>query len=59
MIQSGIIYMLLDHQGDIAAKFAAKNLHKRVINDELYQERQYEPAMKRAFLGTDEDLRAG
>jgi protein phosphatase PTC2/3 len=40
------------------AKFAGQNVHKRLINEESYHEKQYETAMKRAFLGTDEDLLA-
>jgi hypothetical protein len=52
-----IIHMLLD-QGDVASKFAADNLHKRMMKDESYEDKQYEIALKRAFLGIDEDLRA-
>jgi protein phosphatase 2C family protein 2/3 len=41
------------------AKFAGQNVHRRLVTEETYHEKQYEAAMKRAFLGTDEDLRAG
>lgn len=45
-------------QGDTTAKFASKNVHKRLITEKAYSEKRYEEALKRAFLGTDEDLRA-
>jgi hypothetical protein len=51
-------FFLPFNQGDAVAKFAAENLHKRMIKDESYYEKQYETAMKRAFLGTDKDLHA-
>lgn len=57
MILGGSIHMLLN-QGDIAAKLTADLLHKRLISDESYKDKQYEIALKRAFLGTDDDLRA-
>jgi len=47
------------HEGYTVAKFAGENVHKRLVTEETYQQKQYESAMKRAFLGTDEDLRAG
>lgn len=40
------------------ARFAGQNVHKRLVTEELYREKQYEGALKRAFLGTDEDLLA-
>jgi hypothetical protein len=43
--------------GDQAAKFASEELHKRLVTEEPYRDRQYEAALKRAFLDTDEDLR--
>ena len=46
-------------QGGTVAKFAGKNVHKRLVLDESYQQKQYEVALKKAFLGTDEDLLAG
>ncbi|KAG5648317.1 hypothetical protein DXG03_004889 [Asterophora parasitica] len=46
------------HGGGTVAKFAGQNVHKRLITEETYKERQYDAAMKRAFLGTDEDLLA-
>jgi protein phosphatase PTC2/3 len=57
MILGGSIHILLN-QGDIAAKLTADFLHKRLISDESYKDKQYEIALKRAFLGTDDDLRA-
>jgi len=46
------------HSGDAVAKFACQNVHKRLINEESYREKQYEIALKRAFIGTDEDILA-
>lgn len=40
------------------AKFAGINVHKRLVAEEAYREKRYEEALKRAFLGTDEDLLA-
>lgn len=41
------------------ARFAGQNVHKRLINEEAYHAKRYDEALKRAFLGTDEDLLAG
>jgi protein phosphatase 2C family protein 2/3 len=46
-------------QGGTVAKFAGQNVHKRLLSEVAYHEKNYEAAMKRAFLGTDEDLLAG
>jgi protein phosphatase 2C family protein 2/3 len=45
--------------GNFVAKFAAEHLHKRLVSEETYREKRYDEALKKAFLGTDEDLRAG
>src|ERR1700729_3724635 len=44
--------------GDSVAKFAGINVHRRLVTEEAYREKHYEEALKRAFLGTDEDLLA-
>ncbi len=44
--------------GGTVAKFAGHNVHKRLVNEESYKEKNYEEALKRAFLGTDEDMLA-
>lgn len=46
------------HGGSSVAKFSGENVHKRLSNDPAYHEKQYELALKRAFLGTDDDIRA-
>jgi protein phosphatase 2C family protein 2/3 len=46
-------------QGNAIAKFASNNVHKRLLTEEAYREKRYEEALKRAFLGTDEDFLAG
>ena len=45
--------------GGSVARFAGKNVHKRLVTEDTYREKSYEEALKRAFLGTDEDLLAG
>lgn len=45
--------------GSTVAKFAGKNVHKRLLAEETYRQKRYDEAMKSAFLGTDEDLLAG
>jgi protein phosphatase 2C family protein 2/3 len=45
--------------GGSVARFAGKNVHRRLIQEESYQQQDYEEAMRRAFLGTDEDMLAG
>jgi hypothetical protein len=49
----------LDALGGTVAKYAGQNVHKRLVIEDTYQQRDYDIAMKRAFLGTDEDLLAG
>lgn len=46
------------HGGSTVAKFAGINVHKRLVIEETYQNNDYEAALKKAFLGTDEDLLA-
>jgi hypothetical protein len=46
-------------KGSSVAEFAAQNVHKRLPSEESYQKQEYEAALKRAFLGTDEDFLAG
>ncbi|KAG8214601.1 PP2C-domain-containing protein [Butyriboletus roseoflavus] len=46
------------HGGNTVAKFAGKNVHRRLLAEEAYREKRYAEAMRRAFLGTDEDLLA-
>lgn len=46
------------HGGGTVAKFAGENVHKRLVKEEAYHDKRYEAALKRAFLGTDEDLLA-
>ena len=45
--------------GDTVAKFSGINVHKRLVAEAAYREKRYEEALKRAFLGTDEDFLAG
>jgi len=46
------------HGGGSVARYAGENVHKRLLTEEAYQQKNYEAALKRAFLGTDEDLLA-
>ena len=41
------------------AEFAGLNLHKRLVTEEAYKNEEYEVALKKTFLGTDEDFLAG
>jgi protein phosphatase PTC2/3 len=47
------------YTGGSVARFAGQNVHRRLVQEESYQQQNYEDAMRRAFLGTDEDLLAG
>jgi hypothetical protein len=47
------------YPGGTVARFAGQNVHKRLVNEEAYRNKDYEIALKRAFLGTDEDILAG
>jgi len=44
--------------GSTVAKFAGQNVHKRLVTEESYKQKDYAAALKKAFLGTDEDLLA-
>ena len=44
--------------GSTVARFAGDTVHERLASTDLYKERQYEKALSRTFLATDEDLRA-
>ncbi|KAG0693181.1 PP2C-domain-containing protein [Suillus ampliporus] len=46
------------HGGSTVARFAGRNVHKRLVSEESYREGRYDEALKKAFLGTDEDLLA-
>jgi hypothetical protein len=46
------------HEGAAVAKFAADNVHQKLVLGEDYREKQYEARLKRVFLATDEDLLA-
>lgn len=41
------------------AKYAGSHVAERLAQEEAYKSGDYATAMKRAFLGTDDDLRAG
>lgn len=46
------------HGGSSVARYAGQNVHKRLITEETYKEGNWATALKKAFLGTDEDLLA-
>jgi protein phosphatase 2C family protein 2/3 len=46
-------------KGGSVAMYAGQNVHKRLVNEEAYHDKNYELAMKKAFLGTDEDILLG
>ncbi|KAE8259823.1 hypothetical protein A4X13_0g748 [Tilletia indica] len=45
------------HGGSAVAKYAGKTVHGRLANLPQFKSADYESALKRAFLATDEDLR--
>ena len=55
--RTGLSYMLLS-PGSTVAKFTGETLHSRLAASGEYKSGEYEAALKRAFLATDEDLRA-
>jgi len=57
--QTTMFFAVYDgHGGSTVAKFAGKNVHQRLLAEESYREKRYDEALKKAFLGTDEDLLA-
>ncbi|KAG8916804.1 Protein phosphatase 2C 2 [Tulasnella sp. 417] len=46
------------HGGSSAAKFSGEHVPKRLASEEAYKSEDYKLALKKAFLGTDEDLRS-
>ena len=46
------------YSGRNVADFARVNVHKRLVGEDAYREKRYQEALKRAFLGTDEDMLA-
>jgi protein phosphatase 2C family protein 2/3 len=44
--------------GATVARFAGQHVHKRLVAEESYKAGNYPEALKKAFLGTDEDLLA-
>ncbi|KAF5389196.1 hypothetical protein D9757_003529 [Collybiopsis confluens] len=46
------------HGGGTVAKYAGEHVHKRLITEESYSAKQYDTALKKAFMGTDEDILA-
>jgi protein phosphatase PTC2/3 len=46
------------HGGGSVAKFAGQHVHKRLVTEETYSAKEYSTALKKAFLGTDQDLLA-
>ena len=49
----------INSPGSSVARFAAFNVHKRLVTEEAYKMDDYELALKNAFLRTDEDILAG
>ncbi|GAA5985697.1 hypothetical protein JCM10908_007077 [Rhodotorula pacifica] len=46
------------HGGSTVAKFAGDTVHSRLANNDHFKKRDWEASLKRAYLETDEDLRA-
>ena len=45
--------------GGTIAKYSGQHVHMRLAGDEAYSAKDYKTALKKAFLGTDDDLRTG
>ncbi|CAM0136572.1 unnamed protein product [Umbelopsis sp. WA50703] len=45
------------HGGAAVAKYCGQNLHKKVLADPAFAEKDYKTALKDGFLNTDQDLR--
>jgi hypothetical protein len=56
---AGLPALFLLSTGSSVAKFSGQHVAKRLVSEQAYREFEYEQALKKAFLGTDEDLRAG
>lgn len=46
------------HGGSTVAEFSGQTVHKTLVETQEYKDGDYAAALKRAFLGTDEQLRA-
>ncbi|BGP58223.1 Protein phosphatase 2C 2 [Rhodotorula sphaerocarpa] len=46
------------HGGSTVAKFAGDTVHSRLASNDHFKKRNWEASLKRAYLETDEDLRA-
>ncbi|TKA54472.1 hypothetical protein B0A53_03165 [Rhodotorula sp. CCFEE 5036] len=46
------------HGGSTVAKFAGDTVHSRLASNDHFKKRDWEASLKRAYLETDEDLRA-
>ena len=47
------------YTGSSVARFAGQNVYRRPVQEESYQQQNYEDAMRRSFLRTDEDMFTG
>jgi protein phosphatase 2C family protein 2/3 len=45
--------------GAAVAKYCGQFLHKKVLEESTFSEKQYEDALRDGFLKTDQDLREG
>ncbi|KAF5360471.1 hypothetical protein D9756_004721 [Leucocoprinus leucothites] len=46
------------HGGSNVAKYAGQHLHKRLVLEESYKDKDYETALKQVFLGVDQELQS-
>jgi hypothetical protein len=58
LITPGAKHTSHNSPGSSVAKYAGLNVHKRLVTEEAYKNDDYEAALKKAFLGTDEDILA-
>lgn len=48
--------IVLTKTGASVAKYAGTNVYKRLVGEQTYKDGNYQEGLRRAFLGTDDDI---
>lgn len=51
--------LISNYSGAAVAKYSGQNLHKKILADPAFAEKDYKTALKDGFLNIDQDLREG